>query len=251
MRLDTELVSRKLFKSRQKAKEAILQGRVMVNGKVCLKPSENVMAECAIETERTDNDYVGRGGLKLEKMMTKHSIELTGTNCIDIGASTGGFTQCMLRYGAKFVYAVDVGTGQLDEVLKSDKRVSNMEKTDIRQLTRSNFSENIGFISVDVSFISLKLIFPKVWEFLDEGGKAVCLVKPQFEAGRKNIGKNGIVKSQKVREQVVRDITNTAKAIGFTVTDTDISPITGGSGNIEYLLMLEKPVCHPQQVSAF
>ena len=240
MRLDIELVNRDIFGSRQKAKEAIRGGRVKVNGKVCTKPALDVDENTQIETESLDNDFVGRGGHKLFKMLDKHNIDLSGLTCMDIGASTGGFTQCMLRFGAEHVYAVDVGTGQLAPELCADSRVSNMEKTDIRNVKADDLEKLPDLISVDVSFISLKLILPKMHELLKDSGIAVCLIKPQFEAGRKNVGKKGIVKDPKVHISVLEDITAFAGSVGFKVEDVDYSPIQGGSGNIEYLMLIKK-----------
>ena len=184
--------------------------------------------------------FVGRGGLKLEKIADKHKLTFSGKICMDIGASTGGFTDCMLQRGAEFVYAVDVGSGQLADKLRRDKRVNNMEKTDIRDVSSEDLKREIDFISVDVSFISLKLILPKASELLKCDGSMAVLVKPQFEAGKSNIGKNGVVKSQKVHENVLCDIISFAFQTGLVVCDADFSPVTGGSGNIEYLLLLKK-----------
>jgi len=240
MRVDVELVNRNLFQSRQKAKEAISEGKVFINGKVCPKPSVDVSDTDEITVSDDVMGFVGRGGLKLEKIADKHNLSLIGKTCIDIGASTGGFTDCMLQRGAEFVYAVDVGSGQLAQKLCEDERVCNMEKTDIRNVSKDSFDRDIDFISIDVSFISLKLILPKAYELLSDDGNMAVLVKPQFEAGKSNIGKNGIVKSQKVHENVLTDIVGFACLTGFEITDADFSPVTGGSGNIEYLLLLKK-----------
>lgn len=240
MRLDTELTERKLFSSRQKAKDAIINGLIKVNGVECKKPSFNVNEDCRIEIIRNSLPYVGRGGLKLEKIIKKHSIRFDNLVCMDIGASTGGFTDCMIQNGADYVYAVDVGSNQLAENLKTDNRVFNMEKTDIRKIKPENIDKKINFISVDVSFISLKLILPKAYELLDNKGKIAVLVKPQFEAGKSNVGKNGIVKSLKVHENVLSEIINFSHELGFETIDVDYSPVTGGKGNIEYLLFMKK-----------
>lgn len=240
MRIDVELVSRKLFQSRQKAKEAIVEGNVSVNGKVCLKPSFDVTENDKIDISGDILSFVGRGGLKLEKIIKKHNLEFDGKTCMDIGASTGGFTDCMLQRGAEYVYAVDVGSGQLAQKLCVDKRVCNMEKTDIRNVSADTFDRKIDFISIDVSFISLKLVLPKAFELLSDSGSMAVLVKPQFEAGKSNINKNGIVKSPKAHENVLSDIISFAMKTGFEITDADYSPVTGGSGNIEYLLLLKK-----------
>ena len=240
MRLDIELVRRGKYKSRQKAKEAIINGRVRADGKICLKPSYEIDDSVSIETEDTENDFVGRGGHKLLKMLDKHRISLDGNTCMDIGASTGGFTQCMLRHGAECIYAVDVGTGQLAQELCCDSRVINMEKTDIRNVSAESLDKLPGFISADVSFISLKLILPEIYRLLEDDGKMICLIKPQFEAGKKNVGKKGIVRSPKVHISILEEIADFAEGLGFTINDVDHSPIQGGSGNIEYLMLAEK-----------
>ena len=240
MRLDTELTARKLFSSRQKAKNAVVNGLIKVDGVVCTKPSFNVDENFSIEIAGDVLPYVGRGGLKLEKVIKKHNIRFDNMVCMDIGASTGGFTDCMLKNGADYVYAVDVGSYQLAESLKEDKRVCNMEKTDIRNILPEDIGKKINFISVDVSFISLKLILPKAYEILDNSGKMVVLIKPQFEAGKPNIGKNGIVKSFKIHENILYDIINFSEKLGFEIIDLDYSPVTGSKGNIEYLMFLKK-----------
>lgn len=240
MRLDVELVNRKLFPSRQKAKEAVLSGIIKINSIICTKPSFDVKTEDEIIISGEKMNFVGRGGLKLQKLADKHKLSFVGMTCMDIGASTGGFTDCMLQKGAEYVYAVDVGSGQLAKKLREDKRVCSMEKTDIRNITAENLNKKIDFISADVSFISLKLILPKIYELLNENGSAAVLIKPQFEAGKQNIGKNGIVKSKNVHEKVLLEITDLASALGFGIADLDYSPITGGSGNIEYLTLLKK-----------
>lgn len=240
MRLDTELVARELFSSRQKAKNAVVNGFIKVNGVVCTKPSLNVEKSFSIEVSGEALPYVGRGGLKLEKIIKKHNIRFDNLVCMDIGASTGGFTDCMLQNGADYVYAVDVGSDQLDESLKSDKRVCNMEKTDIRNIFPKDIERKINFISIDVSFISLNLILPKAYELLENYGRITVLVKPQFEAGKSNIGKNGIVKSLKVHENILLDIIDFSEKLGFEIMDVDYSPVTGSKGNIEYLIFMKK-----------
>lgn len=240
MRLDNELVNRKLFISRSKAKEEILQHKIMVNGIVCIKPSENVDESDTIELIGDTLPFVGRGGLKLEKIACKHDLLFENKVCMDIGASTGGFTDCMLQRGAELVYAVDVGSNQLAESLRNNPKVFNMEKTDIRNINSDDLSHKIDFISIDVSFISLKLVLPKAYELLTDNGNIAALVKPQFEAGRQNIGKNGIVKSSKVHENILIEIIDFAEKIGFEIVDVDFSPVTGGKGNIEYLLFMKK-----------
>lgn len=240
MRLDIELVNRKLFPSRQKAKDAVTEGAVKVNSVICRKPSFDTKPEDEISVSENILNFVGRGGLKLEKIADKHKLLFNGKNCMDIGASTGGFTDCMLKRGAEYVYAVDVGSDQLSQKLRDDKRVCNMEKTDIRNIDRNSIDKKIEFISVDVSFISLKLVLPKAFELLELKGMAAILVKPQFEAGKQNIGKNGIVRSSKIHEKILFDIIDFTLHLGFGIIDVDYSPVRGGSGNIEYLLLLKK-----------
>ena len=241
MRLDTELTARKLFSSRQKAKNAVVNGLIKVDGVVCTKPSFNVDENFSIEIAGDVLPYVGRGGLKLEKSMRLWPIRLEDAVCMDIGASTGGFTDCMLQNGARKVYAVDVGYGQLDYKLRIDPRVVNMEKCNIRYLDFSLIEEPIDFISIDVSFISLKLVFPVAAKLLEEtGGSLVCLVKPQFEAGREQVGKKGIVRDRNVHAEVIRNVIGYAGENGLCPQGLTYSPVTGAKGNIEYLLYLSK-----------
>lgn len=223
--------------SRQKAQELIQTGCVLVNNKIAVKPSSKVSEIDRVSVESTEDvlKYVGRGGYKLEKAVKAFKIDIKGI-CIDIGSSTGGYTDCMLREGAEMVYAVDVGSNQLDNILKSDKRVISMENTDIRNAE----IEQADFIGCDVSFISLKKIFPKVCELMKEDGKGVFLIKPQFEAGRENLSKNGIVKNPKVHKKVIRDIISSANDNNLYVKGITFSPIQGGDGNIEYLIYICK-----------
>lgn len=239
-RLDIMLSEMGLAVSRQKAKEMIVGGHISVNGKICPKPSFSVSSDDDIKIIGETLKYVGRGGLKLERIISICGIELSGMTCMDIGASTGGFTDCMLQNGAGSVYAVDVGSGQLAEKLRNDKRVVNMEKTDIRNVDAASLKRLPDFISVDVSFISLKLILKCVWELLSENGTAAVLIKPQFEAGRENIGKNGIVKSKKIHLNVLTNIISFTEKTGFAIIGICHSPITGSKGNIEYLMCLKK-----------
>ncbi len=239
-RLDLILSELGFASSRQKAKELILEGHAVVNDKVCMKPSYVVKDSDKIEITGETLKYVGRGGLKLEKIIELCNPELNGKVCMDIGASTGGFTDCMLQNGAKMVYAVDVGSDQLAKKLCDDSRVVNMEKTDIRNVEPDTLKYVPEFISVDVSFISLKLILDCVYKLLSDNGTATVLIKPQFEAGKENVGKNGIVKSRKVHFNVLADITSFALNIGFNITAVCHSPITGAKGNIEYLMCLNK-----------
>jgi 23S rRNA (cytidine1920-2'-O)/16S rRNA (cytidine1409-2'-O)-methyltransferase len=239
-RLDALLVERGLQESRQKAQAAIMSGLVFVNQQRVDKPGTAVANDAEIELRGNTLAYVSRGGLKLEKAMATFPISLDGAVCGDIGASTGGFTDCMLQNGAKKVYAVDVGYGQLAWKLRSDERVVCLERTNARYLTHEQIPEELDFASVDVSFISLKLILPAVCGVLREGGHVACLVKPQFEAGREKVGKKGVVRDPAVHQEVLEHFLLHAKESGFTVLDMTYSPIRGPEGNIEYLGYLEK-----------
>ena len=238
-RLDVYLFEQKLFDSREKARAAVMAGLVYVNGQKALKPGDTVRPTDAVEV-RGGSEFVSRGGHKLKKAVAVFSPVLRDQICMDIGASTGGFTDCMLQNGAKKVYAVDVGYGQLAWKLRQDPRVVNLERTNIRYLTREQVPEPVGFISVDVAFISLKLVLPVAYEFLADTGACVCLIKPQFEAGRENVGKKGVVRDKSVHVQVIREICAFAEETGFAVRGLDYSPIKGPEGNIEYLLYLLK-----------
>ena len=239
MRADIFLFQNGYTKSRQSAKNLISGGNLLINGKQCNKPSLEIYPSDTIEIVGNHQKYVGRGGIKLETAIDRFKISLDGYTCIDIGASTGGFTDCMLQNGAKKVYALDVGHSQLDEKLLSDNRVINLERTNVRNVDITTFNNSkIDFISVAVSFISLKLVLPKVHELLKPGGEAVTLIKPQFEAGKNNLNKNGIVKSDKVRKIVINDITTFAQTLGFTILGVCQSPITGSKGNIEFLMYI-------------
>lgn len=239
-RLDKEVFARGISSSRERAAVLIKEGSISLNGKICLKPSQNTVESDIIELCGEDLKYVGRGGIKLEKAIEEFNINLENAVCIDIGASTGGFTDCMLKNGAGRVYAVDVGHGQLAQSLIDDSRVINLEGRDIRNLDLSVFHQKADFISIDVSFISLKKILPKASELISENGIISALIKPQFEAGRKNIGKNGIVKDKKVHFGILSDIDFFSRSIGLYPQKYICSPIRGGSGNIEYLVKLAK-----------
>ncbi|MBP1560505.1 MAG: TlyA family RNA methyltransferase [Oscillospiraceae bacterium] len=239
MRLDIYLAEKGLAKSRERAKELIKASQVTVNGKAASKPALEVSEGDEVKIIGEQLKYVGRGGLKLEKAIEHFGISLTGRVCIDIGASTGGFTDCMLQNGAAYVYAVDVGHDQLDGKLAEDSRVANMERTNIKDLSREDFPKAPDFISADVSFVSLTQIIPKIKEFLPEGGEAAVLIKPQFEAGRSAVGKNGIVKDRKVHERVLEDMVSFCFSRGLSVAALTFSPISGGDGNIEYLAHLK------------
>lgn len=239
VRLDVLLVQRALQESRQKAQATIMSGQVFVNGQRVDKPGAPVAEDADIEV-RGSLRYVSRGGLKLEKAMALWPVHLDGTVCMDIGASTGGFTDCMLQNGASKVYAVDVGYGQLAWKLRSDPRVVCLERTNARYLSHELIPEEPDFSSVDVSFISLKLILPAIASVLREGGQVVCLIKPQFEAGKEKVGKKGVVRDPSVHQEVLENFLIHAKESGFTVIDLTYSPIRGPEGNIEYLGFLSK-----------
>lgn len=240
MRLDVYLTENGLCGSRSAAQNLINIGGVLVNGKTAAKNSLDVTEADDISLEETKlPKYVGRGGLKLEKALELWTLDINGALCVDIGASTGGFTDCMLQNGAAKVFAVDVGRGQLHEKLRADERVISLEQTDIREFSLPK-GECADFIGADVSFISLKLILPHVYRLLKNGGEAVTLIKPQFEAGRQNLNKKGIVRSESARMKSVGDIKEFAAQCGFEITGTAQSPITGGDGNVEYLLALKK-----------
>ena len=239
-RLDVLLVERGLQESRQKAQATIMSGLVYVAGQKVDKPGTAVLNDAPIEVRGNALKYVSRGGLKLEKAMATFPIDLKDNICADIGASTGGFTDCMLQNGAAKVYAVDVGYGQLAWKLRSDERVVCMERTNARYLTHEQIPDELDFASVDVSFISLKLILPALCGLLKEGGHVSCLVKPQFEAGREKVGKKGVVRDPAVHLEVLENFLIHAKESGFTVLGMTFSPIRGPEGNIEYLGFLEK-----------
>ena len=239
-RLDVLLVERGLEQTRQRAQAMIMSGLVFVDGQRVDKAGTAVPNDAQIEVRGNTLRYVSRGGLKLEKAMTTFGLKLDGCICADIGASTGGFTDCMLQNGAKKVYAVDVGYGQLDWKLRSDERVVCMERTNARYLTHEQIPDELDFASVDVSFISLKLILPALAGLLKPDGHAVCLVKPQFEAGREKVGKKGVVRELSTHIEVVEMIVGYARSIGFRTLHLSYSPIKGPEGNIEYLLHISK-----------
>ena len=234
-RLDVAMVEQGLAESRQKAQAIIMAGQVYVNGQKVDKAGAPVTEDAAIEVRGKTLRYVSRGGLKLEKAMQLWPITLKGFICADIGASTGGFTDCMLQNGAQKVYAVDVGYGQLDWKLRGDPRVVCMERTNARYLTHEQIPQELDFASVDVSFISLGLILPALDGLLSPEGEAVCLVKPQFEAGREKVGKKGVVRDPAVHLEVLEAFLHHAKGNHFTVLGITYSPIRGPEGNIEYL----------------
>ena len=239
-RLDVLLVERGFAPTRQKAQAIIMAGSVFVAGQRVDKPGTAVANEAELEVRGHTLRYVSRGGLKLEKAMQTFPITLEGKTCADIGASTGGFTDCMLQNGARRVYAVDVGYGQLDWKLRSDERVVCLERTNARYLSTEQIPEPLNFASIDVSFISLKLIFPALYPLLREGGEIACLIKPQFEAGREKVGKKGVVRDPAVHLEVLQQFLQHAKENNFTVLGITYSPIRGPEGNIEYLGFLRK-----------
>ena len=239
-RLDVLVTERGLAESRQKAQALIMAGEVFSGDRKLDKAGMNVEDTIPLEVRGNTLRYVGRGGIKLEKAMEVFPIDLNGCTAADIGASTGGFTDCMLQNGVKKVYSVDVGYGELAWKLRSDERVIVLERTNARYLSRAQVPDPLDFASVDVSFISLKLIFPALHDLLRERGQVVSLIKPQFEAGREFVGKKGIVRDPKVHRMVLEQYLEHAEAADFSVLDLTYSPITGQEGNIEYLGFLEK-----------
>ncbi len=240
LRLDTAVFEQGHAESREKAKALIMAGQVYVNGQKALKAGMFLKPEDALEVRGSKMPFVSRGGYKLEKALNSFDFKLDDNICMDIGASTGGFTDCMLQRGAKKVYSIDVGYGQLAWKLRTDERVVNLERTNFRYLDKETVAEEIDFASVDVSFISLKIILPVLREFLKADGKAVCLIKPQFEAGRDKIGKKGVVRELSTHVEVIETITSFAVENGYNVLGLDYSPIKGPEGNIEYLMLIEK-----------
>lgn len=239
-RLDVLLVQRGLAPSREKAKAFIMSGDVYVEGQKEDKAGHEFSTNCKIELRAEKMPYVSRGGFKLEKAVDVFKIKLNNLVCMDIGASTGGFTDCMLKNGAKKVYSIDVGHGQLHWDLRNNSRVICMERTNVRYITPDMFDEAPEFASADVSFISLTKILPAVKEVISDNAHMVCLIKPQFEAGRRQVGKHGVVRDKKVHEQVIRDVTSFAFENGFELLGLDFSPIKGPEGNIEYLMYIKK-----------
>lgn len=238
-RLDILLVKRQLAESREKAKAVIMSGNVFVNGEREDKAGSLFDEKSEILVKGNTLKYVSRGGLKLEKALDQFEIYLTDKICMDVGASTGGFTDCMLQNGAKKVYSVDVGHGQFAWKLRQDERVVCMEKTNIRYVLPEQIEDPLDFVSIDVSFISLTKVLPAVQKLLTSTGEVVCLIKPQFEAGREKVGKKGVVREKEVHEEVIEKIISFGKELGFHILNLDFSPIKGPEGNIEYLLHLK------------
>ena len=239
-RLDVLLVKKGLAESREKAKAIIMSGIVYVDNNKEDKAGQTFNEDALIEVRGNTLRYVSRGGLKLEKAMNCFGVTLEGKIAMDVGASTGGFTDCMLQNGAVKVYSVDVGHGQLAWKLRNDERVVCMEKTNIRYVTPDDVADKMDFASIDVSFISLKKVLPAVYDLLTDVGEVVCLIKPQFEAGREKVGKKGVVREQSVHVEVVDMIVSFAREMGFVTLDLSYSPIKGPEGNIEYLLYITK-----------
>ncbi len=240
LRLDVVLVEKGFCESREKAKALIMSGIVYVNNQKSDKAGAFIKPDDVIEVRGETLKYVSRGGLKLEKAVKSFSLSLDGFICADIGASTGGFTDCMLQNGAEKVYSIDVGYGQLAWKLRTDERVVNLERTNFRYVTKEQVPDELDFASVDVSFISLSLIFPVMRELLKDCGTAVCLIKPQFEAGKENVGKKGVVRDKNVHISVIRKIIDEISKNKFTLLGLDYSPIKGPEGNIEYLCYIKK-----------
>lgn len=238
-RLDVMLVNRGLATSREKAQAIIMSGIVYVDGQKEDKAGSMFEEKVNVEVRGTTLKYVSRGGLKLEKAMTHFGVQPQGKVCMDVGSSTGGFTDCMLQNGAVKVYAVDVGHGQLDWKLRNDPRVVCMEKTNIRYVTPDDIEDKIGLSSIDVSFISLTKVLGPVKALLTDDGQVVCLIKPQFEAGREKVGKKGVVREKNTHLEVIRKVMEFASEIGFEILNLEFSPIKGPEGNIEYLLHLQ------------
>lgn len=250
-RIDVLLVDHGYFETREKAKRAIMAGLVYIDEVKHDKPGEKVSEDANLIVRGGGLKYVSRGGLKLEKAMELYGLELTGKRCMDIGASTGGFTDCMLQNGAEKVYSVDVGYGQLDWKLRNDERVVNMERTNIRHVTLEDIGEPLDFVSIDVSFISLKLVLPVANQLMREGAHIVFLIKPQFEAGKEHVGKNGVVKDPKVHKRVILDLLEFAQNNGFSYIGLSYSPIKGPKGNREFLAYFEKKVSEDSMEDAF
>lgn len=239
-RLDLFLVNNKFVSTRSKAKHEIESGNIVVNSEVIYKTSYIVKNSDKIELKSDVLKYVSRGALKLKHAIEYFDIKIENKTCMDIGSSTGGFVEVLLENKANKVYAIDVGHDQLHESIRNNTKVINMERTNIKDLEKKNILDNIDFISVDVSFISLKKIFSKIYEFLKIDGYSICLIKPQFEVGRNNINKKGIVKNKEIYPKVIENVKNEARNIGFEVINVIDSPITGTDGNKEFLICIKK-----------
>jgi len=249
-RLDVRLTEEGFYPSREKARAAIMAGLVFIKGEKADKPGLMVKPEAAIEVRGNQLPYVSRGGLKLAKAVQVFNIDLNGRVVLDVGASTGGFTDCALRHGARKVYAVDVGYGQLAWQLRNDPRVVVLERSNIRFLTKEALVETPDFATIDVSFISLGKVLPRVGELTTPGAEGVALVKPQFEAGREKVGKKGVVREPDIHIEVLRNIDALIAALGWAVKGLDYSPVTGPEGNIEYLLYFQKDGTNTEAASS-
>ena len=240
VRLDALLVERGLAGSRERAKRMIMAGEVLVDEQKIEKAGTMVKAEAKVRLLGQDLPYVSRGGLKLEKAIQVFGVQLQGKTAADIGASTGGFTDCMLQNGAAKVYAIDVGYGQLAWKLRTDARVVNMERTNIRYVAPEDIGQPLDFASIDVAFISLDKVLPVAWQLLSETGEVLALIKPQFEAGREHVGKKGVVRDPAIHEAVIHKVVSLARTLGFVTRALTFSPVKGPEGNIEYLIWLSK-----------
>ncbi len=239
-RLDVYLTEHGFAQSRERAKSIIMSGHVFVNNQRSDKAGDIVPEGALVEVRGGELKYVSRGGLKLEKAVSEFSLDLKDKICMDVGASTGGFTDCMLQNGASKVYSVDVGYGQLAWKLRSDKRVINMERTNIRYVTDEQVPDKLDFASIDVAFISLKLVLPVVKSLLSDSGTGVALIKPQFEAGREKVGKKGVVRDPAVHAEVIQNVLDFTRELGLKISAVTFSPIRGPEGNIEYLMYFSK-----------
>ena len=239
-RLDVLLTEKNFYDSRARAKAMIMAGKILVNGQKIDKAGTLIDVDAEIRILGEEMPFVSRGGLKLQKALDVFKIVLSGKIAADVGASTGGFTDCMLQHGAKKVYAIDVGYGQLAWKLRSNVRVVNMERTNIRNVTRADFLDELDFISIDVAFISLEKVLPVVYDLLKDSGEVVALIKPQFEAGREHVGKKGVVRDKKIHAAVIEKVLNFAAEVGFEIRGLNYSPVKGPEGNIEYLAHMAK-----------
>ncbi len=242
VRIDELLVARGLAPSRQRARALVMAGLVVVGDRRVDKPGQRVAPDAPLRLKGEHNPYVSRGGLKLEAALEAFGVDPAGRVCVDVGASTGGFTDCLLQHGARRVYAVDVGYGQLAWKLRQDPRVVSLERRNIRTLDPGEIGEPADLVVVDTSFISLRLVLPRVWDLLAPGGEVVALVKPQFEVGREHVGKGGVVRDPGLREQALRSVLDAARDLGFEVLGTAESPVPGAKkGNVELLAHLRRP----------
>ena len=241
-RLDILLTEKNFFDSRARAKTMIMLGKILVNGQKIDKAGTMIARDAEIKILGEEMPFVSRGGFKLQKAIKSFELDLKNKIAADIGASTGGFTDCMLQHGAKKIYAVDVGYGQLAWKLRNDERVINLERTNIRNVTRKEIPDILDFASVDVAFISLEKVLPVAYELLSDVGEVAALIKPQFEAGKDKVGKKGVVRDKKIHAEVIERVLNFAKEINFKICGLDFSPIKGPEGNIEYLAYLSKNI---------